>query len=82
MNRPPGKGDSWWKRHEQECGGIYTKIAEPALTKEQVKKLSAKERAGMQKNKIDSWLKRPVENEASKASSENGVSKMDEPPKD
>ncbi|KAF2094501.1 hypothetical protein NA57DRAFT_46496 [Rhizodiscina lignyota] len=82
MNRPPGKGDSWWKRHEQECGGTYTKIAEPALTKDQVRKLSAKERAGMQKNKIDSWLKRPVESEASKASSENGVSKMDEPPKD
>ena len=57
MNRAPGKGDSWWKRHEQECGGSYTKIAEPELTKEQVRKLSAKERAGRQKNKIDSWLK-------------------------
>ncbi|KAF1989321.1 hypothetical protein K402DRAFT_410952 [Aulographum hederae CBS 113979] len=56
MNRAPGKGDHWWKRHEEECGGTYTKISEPELTREQVKKLSAKERAGRQKNKIDVWI--------------------------
>lgn len=56
MNRPPGKYDPWWKQHEQECGGTYTKIAEPELTKVQVANLSAKQRAGRQKNKIDGWI--------------------------
>ncbi|EME78335.1 uncharacterized protein MYCFIDRAFT_80758 [Pseudocercospora fijiensis CIRAD86] len=56
MNRPPGKSDTWWIKHVQECGGIFTKIAEPEMTKEQVGKLSGMKRAGLQKNKIDSWL--------------------------
>jgi hypothetical protein len=57
MNRAPGKSDTWWKKHEEECRGIYTKIMEPALTKKQLEALSAKERAGRQKNKIDAWIK-------------------------
>lgn len=57
MNRPPGKSDYWWKQHEEECGGTYTKIMEPELTKAQLSSLSAMERAGRQKNKIDSWIK-------------------------
>jgi hypothetical protein len=57
MNRAPSKSDTWWKQHEEECGGSYTKIMEPELTKAQLRALSAKERAGMQKNKIDSWVK-------------------------
>lgn len=56
MNRPPGKSDTWWSRHQQECGGSYTKIAEPELSKGQVEKLSGMKRAGMQKNKIDGWV--------------------------
>lgn len=56
MNRPPGKGDTWWARHEVECGGMYTKISEPELTKKQLQNLSSKERAGRQKNKLDSWI--------------------------
>ncbi|KAF2461012.1 SprT-like family-domain-containing protein [Lineolata rhizophorae] len=56
MNRPPGKSDHWWARHQQECGGTYTKIAEPEKTKKQRDKMSAKERAGMQKNKLDTWV--------------------------
>ncbi|KAK3078095.1 hypothetical protein LTS18_008467, partial [Coniosporium uncinatum] len=44
-------------KHQQECGGTYTKIAEPELTKDQVAGLSPRERAGRQKNKIDSWVK-------------------------
>ncbi|KAF1816776.1 hypothetical protein P152DRAFT_426047 [Eremomyces bilateralis CBS 781.70] len=56
MNRPPSKSDFWWTRHEAECGGEYTKIAEPKPTKAQIASLSAKERAGRQKNKINAWL--------------------------
>ncbi|KAJ4317830.1 hypothetical protein N0V94_004744 [Neodidymelliopsis sp. IMI 364377] len=56
MNRPPGKGDTWWSRHEAECGGTYTKIGQPELTKKQLQNLSSKERAGRQKNKLDGWV--------------------------
>lgn len=57
MNRAPGKSDNWWSRHQDDCGGSFTKIAEPELTKKKIDSLSAKERAGRQKNKIDSWIK-------------------------
>lgn len=57
MNRAPGKTDTWWPRHEAECGGTYTKISEPKLTKKQLLSLSGKERAGRQKNKLDNWIK-------------------------
>ncbi|KAF7193867.1 SprT-like domain-containing protein Spartan [Pseudocercospora fuligena] len=56
MNRPPGKSDTWWSKHQEECVGTFTKIAEPEMTKEQVEKLSSLKRAGLQKNKIDSWV--------------------------
>lgn len=56
MNRPPGKGDTWWSRHAAECGGTYTKVGEPELTRKQLQNLSGKERAGRQKNKLDSWI--------------------------
>jgi hypothetical protein len=56
MNRAPGKGDSWWARHLEECGGSFTKIAEPEMRKDQVERLSALQRAGKQKNKIDGWV--------------------------
>jgi len=56
MNRPPGKSDAWWAQHLSECGGTFTKIAEPDLTKEQVERLSGLQRAGRQRNKIDSWV--------------------------
>ena len=59
MNRPPGKTDNWWEKHTQECGGTYTKIMEPELTKAQLNSLSAMARAGRQKNKLDSWVKSP-----------------------
>ncbi|KAF2131442.1 hypothetical protein P153DRAFT_286322 [Dothidotthia symphoricarpi CBS 119687] len=56
MNRAPGKSDNWWLKHEAECGGTYTKTQEPAPTKKQLEALSKKERAGRQKNKLDSWV--------------------------
>jgi hypothetical protein len=57
MNRAPGKSDTWWAKHEVECGGTYVKTQEPATTKKQLEAMSAKERAGRQKNKLDSWVK-------------------------
>lgn len=57
MNRPPSKSDSWWRKHEGECEGSWTKVAEPELTNNQVRASSARERAGRQKNKIDGWIK-------------------------
>jgi hypothetical protein len=56
MNRPPGKHEDWWPTHEKDCGGTFIKIAEPELTKEQRSRLSQKERAGLQKNKISEWV--------------------------
>ena len=29
MNRPPSNKDSWWSKHQETCGGTYTKIKEP-----------------------------------------------------
>lgn len=57
MNRAPSKSDTWWAKHEVECGGSYTKIREPTMTKKQLDAMSAKDRAGRQKNKLDSWVK-------------------------
>lgn len=59
MNRAPGKSDNWWQRHQDECGGIFNKISEPEMTKDQVDKLSGLKKAGRQKNKIDQWMKKP-----------------------
>lgn len=56
MNRPPGKGDLWWAKHLEECGGTFTKVSEPEMTKEQVERLSGLKKAGRQKNKIDGWV--------------------------
>ena len=45
MNRAPGPRDTWWKRHEFECGGKYTKISEPKeFTEKQRKKKEREER--------------------------------------
>ncbi|KAI4707712.1 hypothetical protein J4E89_007340 [Alternaria sp. Ai002NY15] len=60
MNRAPGKGDTWYSRHQAECGGTYHKIQEPAPTKKQLEAMSTKERAGRQKNKLDGWIKKDV----------------------
>jgi hypothetical protein len=63
MNRAPGRGDSWWSGHLEACGGSFTKIAEPEMSKEQVERLSGLQKAGRQKNKIDGWAsgqKRPA----------------------
>lgn len=56
MNRPPGKSDNWFAKHEAECGGTYEKVQEPAPTKKQLDSMTAKERAGRQKNKLDGWV--------------------------
>ena len=56
MNRAPGKGDSWWAKHVEDCGGSFTKIAEPEMRKDQGERSSALQKAGKQKNKIDAWV--------------------------
>ena len=58
MNRPPSKGDTWWKCHEEECGGVFTKIAAPELSREQIERLPGLAKAGRQKNKLDAWVAR------------------------
>jgi hypothetical protein len=76
MNRPPGKSDTWWVRHETECGGTYTKIQEPELTKKQREALSKKERAGRQKNKLDSWVKVDEKKEANEKTESTTPAKL------
>ena len=56
MNRPPGKNEDWWQAHTMECGGTFHKIKEPAPTRKQLDAMSIRERAGRQKNKLDSWV--------------------------
>ncbi|KAI9774312.1 MAG: hypothetical protein M1840_004206 [Geoglossum simile] len=53
MNRPPGKSDSWFARHEEECGGTWTKISEP-------EKSPPPQRTGKskQRNNLDGWIKK------------------------
>jgi len=75
MNRAPGKGDSWWAGHVEACGGSFTKIAEPEMSKERVERLSGLQRAGRQKNKIDGWVsgqKRPASGEGRSADAGDG----------
>jgi hypothetical protein len=67
MNRAPSKSDPWWSKHQDECGGTYTKIAEPELSKAQINALSAKERAGLQKNKIDGWIRKSAARQEAQA---------------
>lgn len=50
MNRPPGPSDSWYKQHQETCGGDYVKIAGPP----EKAKLGQEP---VQKNKIIGWLK-------------------------
>lgn len=51
MNRPPQPADYWWSRHQQQCGGTYTKIAEPEK-KPTSKKGKERERSQTSLNKF------------------------------
>lgn len=43
-NRAPSKNDTWWKQHEQSCGGTFIKVKEPEkLEKKTKSKDSGKE---------------------------------------
>ncbi|PVI02042.1 hypothetical protein DM02DRAFT_317452 [Periconia macrospinosa] len=75
MNRPPGKNDSWWSKHENECGGTYTKIREPAPTKKQMDAMSKKQRAGLQKSKLDDWIKKGTPEDKSSVEEGNTCSR-------
>lgn len=58
MNRAPSKSDPWWTKHLEDCGGTYTKISAPEPSKAQLNAMTAKARAGRQKNKIDIWIQK------------------------
>ena len=72
MNRAPGRSDSWRSRHQEGCGGWFTKIAEPELSGEQVMRLSGLERAGRQEGKIDRWVLK-VKREAPEGEADSNV---------
>ncbi|KAH0558398.1 hypothetical protein GP486_004944 [Trichoglossum hirsutum] len=57
MNRPPGKSDAWFARHEEECGGTWEKIAEPE-PKVPLQKAGKPNQTGKQKNNLDGWIKK------------------------
>ncbi|KAF9426115.1 hypothetical protein BGZ76_002905, partial [Entomortierella beljakovae] len=42
MNRPPQPADKWYAKHQEECGGTYTKISEPESTKKKPSSLQNK----------------------------------------
>ncbi|KAI9866848.1 MAG: hypothetical protein M1813_000790 [Trichoglossum hirsutum] len=63
MNRPPGKGDAWFARHEVECGGTWEKIAEPEPKVPQ-QKTGKTNQAGKQKNNLDGWIKKGMKDAA------------------
>ncbi|KAF8246949.1 hypothetical protein K440DRAFT_661819 [Wilcoxina mikolae CBS 423.85] len=53
MNRPPGPSDNWYLDHQARCdGGTWVKISEPP----------PKEKKGVQKTKIDRWVKKGTGN--------------------
>ncbi|KAI6848209.1 hypothetical protein KC332_g2715 [Hortaea werneckii] len=81
MNRAPAKTDTWWGRHQDECGGAFVKIAEPELSKDQVERLSGLKRAGRQKNKIDAWVGGRRETKAERTSPTQKVEELNEPQK-
>lgn len=64
MNRAPGPSDFWWKEHQQNCGGQFTKIKEPENFKKQNTKNSQKPKPALKDapttNNIFNWLKKPA----------------------
>ena len=48
MNRKPGPNDTWWKQHQDSCGGNFHKIAEPD-PKNKPKALAQPSKAGPSK---------------------------------
>ena len=74
MNRPPSKNDFWWSDHQKECGGKFSKVAEPGPTKNQLSRMSPMQRAGRQKNKIDGWFAQVNEQTSNHARSEFSAS--------
>jgi len=56
MNRVPGPNDSWWKKHQEECGGTYTKIDGPEFRDNGVKKKDEKKKKPKKDRKITEYL--------------------------
>ena len=53
MNRPPGPNDTWFRQHQETCGGDFIKTVAPP---EKAKHSQQPEH----KNKIFGWLKTPI----------------------
>ncbi|KAL8451856.1 hypothetical protein Emed_001736 [Eimeria media] len=69
MNRAPGPSDWWWADHKQNCGGIFTKIAEPPKATKETK-IKGKKATPEVNGSIRPFLK----NESSSSSSSNSSS--------
>ncbi|KAB7498951.1 SprT-like domain-containing protein Spartan [Armadillidium nasatum] len=41
ISRPPGPEDHWWKKHEEECGGVFKKVDSNSSTEAPVPKRSS-----------------------------------------
>ena len=62
MNRAPGKNDTWYARHQQTCGGTWTKISEPPKkekSKKSTKKVKTPPKSPKNQPKIDQVFKKP-----------------------
>jgi hypothetical protein len=70
MNRPPQPADYWWSRHQQQCGGTYTKISEPE------KKPTSKKGKEPSLNK---FFKRDISTSEDDYNSNNSSSNSNEP---
>ncbi|XP_053999535.1 DNA-dependent metalloprotease SPRTN isoform X2 [Hylaeus anthracinus] len=71
MNRAPGPNDYWWQKHQQICGGQYTKIKEPenykAKTSKNKEKANLVSKNNISTNNLFDWLKKPNSTTASTA---------------
>ena len=56
-NRAPGESDTWWKKHDAECGGTFVKIAQPERNKAKLERSDRLGRAAKQTNTLDGWIK-------------------------
>ncbi|CAM0136795.1 unnamed protein product [Umbelopsis sp. WA50703] len=75
MNRPPQPADYWWSRHQQQCGGTYTKISEPE------KKPTSKKGKERERNQpsLNKFFKRDISTSEDDYNSNNSSSNSNEP---
>ena len=57
MNRKPGPNDSWWSKHQAECGGNFIKVSEPEMDEKNKGKRSKKKQNNTNENKTNGNVK-------------------------